>query len=127
MEVSRIMRTKIKGMLLLLLFLAMSVISMEGITYAEYADILMNKETESMKKADVTPVIFPHWFHRIRYKCKVCHEDIFIMEKGANKINMDTIAKGEHCGTCHDGRIAWETLYCERCHVSTQPPVGAQK
>src|SRR3990170_4880246 len=47
---------------------------------AEYGDIIMNREAE---KAEMPPVVFPHWFHRIRFKCKVCHEDIFVMEAGA--------------------------------------------
>lgn len=83
---------------------------------AEYADIVLNSKSESMKKASVNPVVFPHWFHRIRFKCKVCHEDIFILKKGANDINMAAIMNGEFCGKCHNGLVAWEPLYCERCH-----------
>lgn len=80
---------------------------------AEYGDIVMNREAE---KAEMPPVIFPHWFHRIRFKCKVCHEDIFVMKAGANEITMIKIIKGEYCGKCHNGRIAWAPLYCDRCH-----------
>jgi len=86
---------------------------------AEYADIVLNSKSESMKKAGVKPVVFPHWFHRIRFKCKVCHEDIFILRKGANDINMSKIMGGEFCGRCHNGLTAWEPLYCERCHSYT--------
>ena len=80
---------------------------------AEYGDIVMNREAE---KAEMPPVVFPHWFHRIRYKCKVCHDDIFVMKAGANEVTMIKIIKGEYCGKCHNGRIAWAPLYCERCH-----------
>ncbi len=80
---------------------------------AEYGDIIMNREAE---KAEMPPVVFPHWFHRIRFKCKVCHEDIFIMKAGANEVTMIKIIKGEYCGKCHNGRIAWAPLYCDRCH-----------
>ncbi|MFZ5863491.1 MAG: c(7)-type cytochrome triheme domain-containing protein [Nitrospirota bacterium] len=80
---------------------------------AEYGDIVMNREAE---KAEMPPVIFPHWFHRIRFKCKVCHEDIFLMKAGANEVTMIKIIKGEYCGKCHNGRIAWAPLYCDRCH-----------
>ena len=31
---------------------------------AEYADVVINNYSD---KAKVRPVIFPHWFHRIRY------------------------------------------------------------
>ncbi|MBI5562861.1 MAG: hypothetical protein HY894_08455 [Deltaproteobacteria bacterium] len=83
---------------------------------AEYGDIVLNSKSESMQKAGVNPVVFPHWFHRIRFKCKVCHEDIFIIKKGANDINMTKIMNGDFCGRCHNGLIAWEPLYCDRCH-----------
>lgn len=87
-----------------------------GVGYAEYADIVLGRKIESMQKAGVKPVMFPHWFHRIRFKCKVCHEDIFILQRGANDIDMAKIMNGEFCGKCHNGIIAWEPLYCERCH-----------
>ncbi len=83
---------------------------------AEYGDIVLDRKIDSMKKANVKPVVFPHWFHRIRFKCKVCHEDIFIIKKGANDINMQAIMEGKFCGRCHDGLTAWEPLYCDRCH-----------
>jgi c(7)-type cytochrome triheme protein len=84
--------------------------------HAEYGDIVLDRKIESMKKANVKPVVFPHWFHRIRFKCKVCHEDIFIIKKGANDINMKAIMEGNFCGKCHNGLVAWEPLYCDRCH-----------
>ncbi|MEK6531984.1 MAG: c(7)-type cytochrome triheme domain-containing protein [Deltaproteobacteria bacterium] len=87
--------------------------------HAEYGDVVLNSKSESMKKAGVKPVVFPHWFHRIRFKCKVCHEDIFILKKGANDINMTKIMGGEFCGKCHNGLVAWEPLYCDRCHSYT--------
>ncbi len=82
-------------------------------TQAEYADLTLNRYAE---QAGMPPVIFPHWFHRIRFKCKVCHEDIFIMRQGSNDINMAKIIQGEYCGRCHNGKIAWAPLYCDRCH-----------
>lgn len=87
--------------------------------FAEYGDIVLNSKSESMQKAGVNPVVFPHWFHRIRFKCKVCHEDIFIIKKGANNINMAAIMNGDFCGKCHNGLVAWEPLYCDRCHSYT--------
>lgn len=90
-----------------------------GTSQAEYGDIVLNSKSESMQKAGVNPVVFPHWFHRIRFKCKVCHEDIFILKKGANDINMGAIMNGEFCGKCHNGLVAWEPLYCDRCHSFT--------
>lgn len=84
--------------------------------YSEYADVMIDRHKEVMEKVGVKPVVFPHWFHRIRFKCKMCHEYIFIMQKGANNITMASNMKGEFCGKCHDGRIAWDLVYCDRCH-----------
>ncbi|MBI5233930.1 MAG: hypothetical protein HY880_06215 [Deltaproteobacteria bacterium] len=83
---------------------------------SEYSYMVLYSKRESMEKASVKPVLFPHWFHRIRFKCKVCHEDIFILKRGANDINMKAIMSGEFCGRCHNGLTAWEPLYCDRCH-----------
>jgi len=83
----------------------------------EYGDIILESNHQSMKQADVKAVLFPHWFHRIRYKCKVCHEEIFVMQKGANKITMRKIMDGKACGACHNGLIAWEPLFCDKCHA----------
>lgn len=83
----------------------------------EYGDVVLDSKKESMAKAGVGPVVFPHWFHRIRFKCKVCHEDIFVMQRGANNVSMKEIVQGRSCGVCHNGIVAWEPLYCERCHA----------
>lgn len=92
---------------------------------AEYGDIIINKTAEAMRDAEVDDVVFPHWFHRIRFRCSVCHESIFILEAGANDIAMSTMTEKEaNCGVCHNGLIAWAPLECERCH-SLEP--GWQK
>lgn len=81
---------------------------------AEYGDVVLNKRAE---KAGVRPVIFPHWFHRIRFKCNVCHSELgFKMRAGANDIRMAGILKGKFCGACHDNKIAWGTENCNLCH-----------
>ncbi len=105
-----------------LVVLVLSVFSFVELTptQAEYADLTLNKYAE---QAGMPPVIFPHWFHRIRFKCKVCHEDIFIMRQGANDVNMQKIIQGEYCGKCHNGRIAWAPMYCDRCHSGTSTVV----
>lgn len=111
--------------LLLLPFMAVFLFFSNPIAEAsEYGDIYLDATRESMKKADVGAVIFPHWFHRIRYKCKVCHETIFVMRKGANKISMREIMDGRYCGVCHNGQIAWEALECKRCHNAEFTPAA---
>jgi c(7)-type cytochrome triheme protein len=103
-----------RGFLILLLAAVISGLILTSSSYAEFGDIVLNTKAEAMKKAGLKPVLFPHWFHRIRYKCKVCHEEIFVLQKGANDINMGAIMNGEFCGKCHNGLVAWETLYCDR-------------
>ncbi len=101
--------------------LVSTVYTQEGTRLLEYGDIVMNSKQEAMKKAKVKLVVFPHWFHRIRYKCKACHPKLFVMERGANDIDMDKIMRGEYCGRCHNGIVAWEPLYCDRCHIYEPP------
>lgn len=72
---------------------------------------------------------FPHWVHRIRYRCKVCHLDIFEPRAGANRIVMKDITAGEACGKCHNGSTAFDSGFgqCQRCHVpDDQVETGGQ-
>jgi len=83
-------------------------------SYAEYADVILNKYSEAN---DMRPVIFPHWFHRVRFRCKVCHSELgFEMKVGANDISMLKIMDGQYCGMCHNGEIAWNIDQCDLCH-----------
>ncbi len=71
-------------------------------------------------RMDMPAAVFPHWFHRIRFKCTACHPAIFRMESGANPVSMDGIGLGEWCGRCHNGHIAWAPSFfnCNNCHRS---------
>jgi len=81
---------------------------------AEYADVLINKRSE---KEGMRPVVFPHWFHRIRFRCKVCHNELgFKMRAGGNDVLMVDIIEGKFCGMCHNGQIAWSPENCDLCH-----------
>ena len=86
-------------------------------TMAEYGDIIINNKAGAMRKADVKDVLFPHWFHIIRFKCKACHESIFLLKSGVNPTDMKKIDAGENCGKCHNGEIAETTERCEKCHL----------
>lgn len=85
-------------------------------------DIFFKRE---FKERDETfpPARFPHWFHRIRVRCAVCHPAIFQMKAGANAVTMDAIRAGNFCGRCHpsypdDKTLAWPASFeaCGRCH-----------
>lgn len=81
---------------------------------AEYADVVLNRYSD---KQGVRPVIFSHWFHRIRFRCKVCHQELgFKMRAGANDVLMADILDGKFCGMCHNDRIAWGPDRCDLCH-----------
>jgi len=81
---------------------------------AEYADVVINNYADA---AGMRPVVFPHWFHRIRFRCKVCHADLgFKFKAGGNKINMAKIIDGKFCGACHNGEVAWSVENCAMCH-----------
>jgi len=82
------------------------------------ADIATHAVPE-FTEAEMPPAVFPHWSHRVRFKCSSCHPDTFEMEAGANPITMDSLRRGEYCATCHNGTIAWQVGFesCVRCHA----------
>jgi c(7)-type cytochrome triheme protein len=84
------------------------------VAHAEYADVVLNHQAEAN---GMRPVIFPHWFHRIRFRCKVCHYELgFKMRAGANLVKMEDIIDGKFCGACHNNDIAWSVENCDLCH-----------
>lgn len=93
-------------------FLLMLSVAMPAVS--EYGDVVLNTRAEA---SGVRPVIYPHWFHRIRFRCKVCHSELgFKMRAGSNDVLMTDIIDGKFCGMCHNGRIAWGPENCDLCH-----------
>ena len=87
-------------------------------------NFVMKEHMAEMEQAGVAPVIYPHWVHRIWFECKVCHQDIFVMNRWRNKISHEQIESGKQCGTCHDGEMAFgvrDKDQCEKCHVAGKP------
>lgn len=120
------LREKRAGLMPMLLAAAMTTL-LFGIysppASAEYGDIVINNYSD---EAGMRPAIFPHWFHRIRFRCKICHSDLgFKFKAGGNDINMAKIINGEYCGACHNGEIAWSIENCEVCH-SAEPGTPTQ-
>lgn len=100
------------GRLLTLLVIASLVPAV--VAWAEYADVAINTRSEA---EGVAPVIYPHWFHRIRFQCSVCHVDLgFKTGSGTTGITMEKLIDGQYCGACHDGNIAWSIDNCDLCH-----------
>ncbi len=105
----RVWAVMASGLLLGLLMMAMPQTSK-----AEYADVVINNYADA---AGMRPAVFPHWFHRIRFRCKVCHADLgFKFKAGGNKITMAKIIDGRFCGACHNGEVAWSVENCAMCH-----------
>lgn len=85
---------------------------------AEYGDVAFKRAPQASGTEDVPPAVFPHWIHRMQFKCGACHEELFKMKAGANAITMDDIQAGMSCGVCHNGKAAFESNFdtCQRCH-----------
>ena len=90
----------------------------------EYSSEIINNYSE---KAKIAPVVFPHWIHRAKYTCRLCHVDIgFAMQSGATLIREADNRDGLYCGSCHNGKEAFasddkerlgdNTSTCDRCH-----------
>ena len=105
------------------LVLAMALFCAVGYGLAAPGDTVFERAGEQGAGAEAfVPAFFPHWVHRIRYRCYVCHPALFEMKQGVNAVTMDSINKGEHCGACHNGRAAFivEFQTCNRCHVEPE-------
>ena len=91
-------------------------LAFSGVAGAELGDIAFKRSAPGT--GDVPSATFPHYVHRMQFKCYVCHEDIFVMKAGANAITMDEIQAGKYCGVCHNGKTAFQATFntCPRCH-----------
>jgi c(7)-type cytochrome triheme protein len=86
--------------------------------YGAQGDLVFEREGKAEGSGAFPPSVFPHWVHRTRYRCYVCHPAPFTMQQGANAITMDSIQQGQFCGACHNGKTAFAADFenCARCH-----------
>ena len=65
-------------------------------------------------------VVFDGKLHADKgFKCADCHQGVFLMKKGVDKITMKDIREGKFCGTCHNGTRAFDAkdaVSCSKCH-----------
>ena len=66
-------------------------------------------------------VTFSHEKHLAKNpKCTDCHTQIFKMAKGQRTaFKMADMEKGQACGTCHNGQVAFnvkDQANCDKCH-----------
>ncbi len=72
----------------------------------EYGKAVINNYSET---AGLAPVVFEHWLHRAKFTCRLCHVDIgFAMKAGGTGIKASDNMKGYYCGSCHNGKRAFE-------------------
>ena len=83
---------------------------------AEVGDIQYKRKAAGSD--DIPAAVFPHWVHRMQYKCGACHDEPFKMKAGANEVTMDMMQAGQSCDICHNGKVAFESNFdtCLRCH-----------
>lgn len=86
----------------------------------KYGNVVMRRKSV---KAGMSPVVFPHWSHRARYTCRVCHLELgFSMHSGDSGITREQYLEGKFCGACHDGKNAFsvhnqDATQCKKCHI----------
>ncbi|MGA2192530.1 MAG: c(7)-type cytochrome triheme domain-containing protein, partial [Nitrospirota bacterium] len=49
-------------------------------------------------------------------ECINCHTALFPMKKTATITTMDDINAKKSCGSCHDGKKAFDASNCGKCH-----------
>ncbi len=99
-----------------MLFVATTVLA------AGLGDMTLDSKVESMKKAGVGPVLFPHTAHEEIMKCAACHPKIFKEKRGANDLTMKRNMEGEACGAkdCHNSTKAFPLFHCDKCHTNVK-------
>ena len=78
-------------------------------------------KTIEFKNSSMGTVKFDGEVHKkATASCKECHSDGMFpkMKQGTVKITMEQIYAGKLCGTCHNGKKAFEAKgNCQRCHA----------
>jgi c(7)-type cytochrome triheme protein len=130
------MQQKMKKYYILLLF---SIFLLPGLSFAEgilklprlpnpeeYGDVLISRVSS---EKNVTPVVFSHWAHRIKYTCRVCHYELeYSMKSNDTPIICDNgKMTGKYCTTCHNGKISFapkgeDGENCSKCHNADSSP-----
>jgi c(7)-type cytochrome triheme protein len=108
-----------RNLLAALISMALGAATSYVLAAAEYGDVTYERKATTASAEEVPVAVFPHWIHRMQYKCPACHDALFKMKAGAGEpITMDAIREGRFCGVCHNGRKAFESSFdtCARCH-----------
>lgn len=68
------------------------------------------------KPDGAAPVSFNHVFHAGAFGCSECHPKLFVMKKGGSKMKMDGMYQDKFCGACHNDKMAFGVMNCDKCH-----------
>lgn len=95
---------------------ALALLPPGGALQAEPGDVVLKRSAPSL--GDFPPATFPHWIHRMQYKCPACHDELFAMKAQSSRVSMSDIMAGRLCGQCHNGKVAFASTFatCNRCH-----------
>lgn len=64
---------------------------------------------------------FSHKFHIGIMGCTDCHDKTYIPGPGNKRFSMEEMEQGKSCGTCHDGKSAFNvTGNCQKCHPASK-------
>jgi c(7)-type cytochrome triheme protein len=61
-------------------------------------------------------VTFNHDAHGAMFSCDRCHPEVFPMKRGGSGMTMAPMYQGKLCGACHNGRMAFSSQDCTKCH-----------
>jgi c(7)-type cytochrome triheme protein len=69
-------------------------------------------------KTSAGDVVFSHENHiATGAKCQSCHPKPFLTTDQHKKVKMTQMYKGESCGKCHNGKVAFNVKKeCKSCH-----------
>lgn len=79
----------------------------------EFGEVVLDK---MVKNKGQMPVVFRHWNHRAKHSCRLCHVDIEFEMAGDTEIMEEDNKDGRYCGTCHNGKEAFDISQCSKCH-----------
>lgn len=91
--------------------------------FSRFGDVTMYGKS---RPAGLAPVVFPHWSHRARFTCRVCHQELaFSMRQGDTGITRKKYLEGKFCGACHNGTLAFAVqdgpqAGCRKCHMEKE-------
>lgn len=86
---------------------------------ASFALAVTASKTLTFDKSSMGKVTFSGKTHS-KFKCAECHNPEMFAKKqqGATPIKMADIYKGNLCGKCHNGTVAFKAMgSCSKCHV----------